>query len=170
MAKSTPMVPAVIPSPTRKRCASSQQTSRPTLASQTCYQHPHGPLAHVIRPQGSERTRITTDPVRGQTVRRRASGEEEMTLRVEAEGAGDRFGSHVPEGRQPPGGAVDGEARDAVVAAVRSVQELPRGRDVNLRAGVPFSVAGGQRRYSLKSRQGARRRVEAIASDTAALL
>ena len=140
MAQSTPMVLAVIPPPTRKLCASSQQTSRPLLASKTCYQHPHGPLAHVIRPQGSEFTRITIDPVRGQTVRGRAGGEEEMALRVEAEGAGDRFGRHVPDGRQPPGGAVDGEARDAVVAAVRRVQELPRGRDLNLGAGVPLRV------------------------------
>src|SRR3989454_12198099 len=125
MAQSTPMVPAVIPSPTRKLCASSQQTSRPTLASQTCHQHPHGPLAHVIRPQGSEFTRITIDPVRGQTVRRRAGGEEEMALRVEAEGAGYRFGRHVPDGRQPPGGDVYCEARDAVVASVWRVQECP---------------------------------------------
>src|SRR5882724_3597382 len=88
MAQSTPMVPAVITPPHRKLCASSRQTSRPTLASKTCHQHPHGPLAHGIRLQGRERTRLPIDPVRGQTVRRRAGGEEEMALRVEAEGTG----------------------------------------------------------------------------------
>ena len=143
---------------------------RPSLASKTCHQHPHGPLAHGIRLQGRERTRITIDLVRGQTVRRRASGEEEMALRVEAEGAGDRFSRHVPNGRQPPGGAVDGEARDAVVAAVRSVQELPRGRDLNLGAGVPVGVPCWQGSDRLKRRQRSRRSVETVAGDTAALL
>src|SRR5215471_8386655 len=122
------MSPHPDPSTALSGCGSTSEALRfvstdlcPTLASQTCYQHPHGPLTHVIRPQERERTRLTIDPVRSQTVRRRAGGEEEMALRVEAEGAGDRFGRHVPEGRQPPGGAVDGEARDAVVAAVWSV-------------------------------------------------
>src|SRR5215510_14352922 len=93
-----------------------------------------------------------------------------MALRVEAKGAGDRFGRHLPESRQPPGGAVDGEARDAVVAAVRRVQEFPRWRDLNLGAGVPFRVPCGQGGDRLQSRQRSRRRVEAIAGDTAALL
>src|SRR5262245_63695316 len=93
-----------------------------------------------------------------------------MALRVEAKGAGDRFGRHLPEGRQPPGGAVDGEARDAVVAAVRRVQEFPRWRDLNLGAGVPLRVPCWQGGDRLQSRQRSRRRVEAIAGDTAALL
>ena len=100
----------------------------PRLASKRRHQDPHGPLAHGIRLHGRERTGLAVDPVRGQAVRLRPGGEQEMALRVQAEGAGPGFGGDVPEGRQPTGGGVDGEARDAVVASVGRVQELPRGR------------------------------------------
>src|SRR5499433_3033885 len=95
----------------------------PRLASQMRHQDPHGPLTHGIRLQGRERTGLAVDPVRGQAVRLRTGGEQEMALRVQAEGAGPGFGGDVSDGRQPTGG-IDGEARDAVVAAVGCVQEL----------------------------------------------
>jgi len=99
MAKCRPMGTAVITTPNRQICTLSQQTLRPRLASKTCHQHPHGSLTHGIRLQGRERTRLTIGWVRCQTVRLRASSEEEMALRVEAEGAGYRLGRHVPDGR-----------------------------------------------------------------------
>src|SRR5215475_14352041 len=115
----------------------------PRLAAKMRHQDPHGPLSHRIRLQGRERPGLAVDPVRGQAVRLRTGSEQEMARRVQAEGAGPRFGSDLPEGRQPTGGGIDGEACDAVVAAVGRVQELPRGRHLNLGAGVAFLVPGG---------------------------
>src|SRR5947208_16210709 len=94
------------------------------------HQYPHWPLAHGIRLQGSESTGIAVDPVRCQSVRLRTGGEKEMALRVQAEGAGPSFGCYVPDGRQPTGGGVYCEARDAVVASVGSVQERSEERRV----------------------------------------
>src|SRR5947199_4247313 len=108
----------------------------PRLVSKMRHQDPHGPLAHGIRLQGRESTGLAVDPVRCQSVRLRTGGEQEMALRVQAEGAGPRFGGDVSDGRQPTGGGVDGEARDAVVPSVGSVQEVPGGSNLNLGAGV----------------------------------
>src|SRR2546427_4922996 len=93
-----------------------------------------------------------------------------MTLRVHTEGTGDRFGRHVPQGRQLSGGGVDSEPRQAVVAAVAHIQELPRRREVNLGAGVPGGEPVGQGGERLDSGEGARRRVQTIGRDTAPLL
>src|SRR2546428_9734835 len=134
------------------------------------HQDPHGPLAHGIRLQGRESTGIAVDPVRGQSVRLRAGGEKEMTLRVQAEGAGPIFGCYVPDGRQPTGGGVDCEARDAVVASVGSVQEFPGGRNLNLGAGVAFLVTGGQGGDGLEGAQGAVGGVDVVPGDARALL
>jgi len=113
-----------------------QQTPRQRLATQTCHQHPHGPLAYGIRLQGGERTRLAVDAIRSETARLRAGGEEESALGVQAEGAGYRFGRHVPYGRQTPGGGVYGEARDAVVASVGS---KPLTDLLRLRSGTPHT-------------------------------
>src|SRR5262249_4680242 len=129
-----------------------------------------GPLAHGIRLQGCESTSIAVDPVRCQAVRLRTGGEQEMALRVQAEGAGPRFSGDVPDGRQPTGGGVDGEARDAVVAAVGRVQEFPGGRHLNLGAGVAFLITGGQGGDGLEGAQGAVSGVEVVPSDARALL
>jgi hypothetical protein len=72
--------------------------------------------------QGRQRARLLVDAVRSQTARRRAGGEDETARGVQTEGAGDRFGRHAPDGGQPPGGGIDGEPRDAVVASVGYVQ------------------------------------------------
>ena len=76
----------------------------------------------------------------------------------------------MPNSRQPPVGGVYGEARNAVVASVRNIQEFPRRGDLDLGAGVSSGVAVGQGCYRLKSRQGSRRSVQTITGYTAALL
>ena len=91
-------------------------------------------------------------------------------VRVQTKGAGDCFGRHVPQGRQPSGGGVDGEPRQAVVAAVAHIQELPRRREVNLGARVPGGVSVGQGRERVESGEGARRRVQTIGRHTAPVL
>src|SRR5262244_4106719 len=134
------------------------------------YQDPHGSLAYGIGLQGRERPGLAVDPVRGQAVRLRTGGEQELALRVQAEGAGPGFGGDVPDGRQPTGGGVYGEARDAVVAAVGRVQECPGGRHLNLGAGVAFLITGGQGGDSLEGAQGAGGGVEVVPGDARALL
>src|SRR5207237_7725383 len=125
---------------------------------------------HGIRLQGRESTGIAVDPVRGQSVRLRTGGEQEMALRVQAEGAGPSFGCYVPDGRQPTGGGVYCEARDAVVPSVGRVQEFPGGSNLNLGAGVAFLVTGGQGGDGLEGAQGAVGGVEVVSGDTRALL
>ena len=93
----------------RVRWACNNQVDR-ALFSKTRYQHPHGPHAHRIGLQGTKPTRIAVDSVRCETARCRAGGEEEIPLRVQAEGDGYSLRRHLPEGRQPPGGRVYGEA------------------------------------------------------------
>jgi hypothetical protein len=110
------------------------------LVTKPCCQHRRWPLAHGIDRQGRQRARLTVDAVRSQPAGRRPGGEDEIARRVETEGTGDRFGRDVPDARQMPGDGVDGEPRDAVVAAVGHIQELPRSREVNLGAGVPGGV------------------------------
>ncbi len=126
---------------------------REKLTSKTCYQHPPGPLAHGICLQGGKLTRIAVNTVRGEAARRRAGGEDEFAIRVEAEGVGYSLGRHLSDCRQAPVGCVYGEARDAVVAPIGNIQEFPRRGDLNLGAGVPSGVAVGEGRYSLKSRK-----------------
>lgn len=122
------------------------------LVAKTGYQHPHGPLAHGVSLQGYQLSRLAVDAVGSETARGRAGGEDEMTLRVQTEGTGYRLGRHVRDGRQPPGGGVDGEARDTVVTPVGNLQEFPRRRDLNLGAGGPAGVTLGQGYYGLKNR------------------
>ena len=110
------------------------------------------------------------DTIRRQPTRRRTGGKDELARRVQTKGTRDRFGRHVPQGRQLPGGGVDGEPRQAVVAAVAHIQELPRRRKVNLGAGVPGGEPLGQGGERLDSGEGARRRVQTIGRDTAPLL
>jgi hypothetical protein len=73
----------------------------------------------------------------------------------------------VPQGCQLPGGGVDGEPRQAVVAAVAHIQELPRRREVNLGAGVPGGEPLRQGGERLARGEGTRRRVQTISRDTA---
>src|SRR5207253_6831854 len=81
-----------------------------------------------------------------------------------------RFGSDLPNGRQPTGGGIDGETRDAVVAAVGRVQECPGGRHLNLGAGVAVLVTGGQGGDGLEGAQGAGGGVQVVPGDARALL
>ena len=76
----------------------------------------------------------------------------------------------MAERRQTAGGGIDGEPGDAVVAAVADIEEAPRRRQMDLRAGIPLRVPGGQGADRLHGREGARRTVEAIGGDAAALL
>ena len=75
-----------------------------------------------------------------------------------------------PDGGQQSPGGVDGEARDAVVAAVWSVQRPARRRDLDLCAGILAVVAIGQGRYGLQRRQSTCIGVEVVRGDTATLL
>src|SRR5207302_8127297 len=86
------------------------------------------------------------------------------------EGAGPRFGGDVPDGRQPTGGGVDGETRDAVVATVGRVQELPGGSHLNLGAGVACLITEGQGGDGLEGAQGAGGGVAVVPGDARALL
>src|SRR5580704_7566532 len=78
------------------------------LIAEAGRQHRRGSLPHGIGSQWRQRTRLVIDAVRCQSARCRAGGEEETAGGVEPEGAGDRFGGHMPDGGQMPG-AVDGE-------------------------------------------------------------
>jgi len=68
------------------------------------------------------------------------------------------------------GGGVHGESGDAVMAAIADVKEFPRGRQVDLGAGIPCGVPVGQGAGRLHARERTRRTVEAIEADAAALL
>src|SRR6202008_961583 len=142
----------------------------PALIPETGYEHRGGSLAHGISGQGSQRPGLTVDAVRSQASGGRADGEDQLALRVQTEGAGDRFGGHLPDRSQTPGGVVYGETRDAVVSAVADIEELSRRREMNLGAGVPRGKPVGQGRDRLHGGEVAGRAVQAIAGDAAALL
>jgi hypothetical protein len=71
-----------------------------------------------------------------------------------------------------PSFGIDGEGRDtaAVNRAVADIEQPPRGRQVNLRAGGTLTMAGGQSRGRLHGREGAVCAVEPVCGDGAALL
>ena len=119
------------------------------LVTKTCCQHRRGALAHRVCRQGRQHARLAVDAVRRQTAGCRAGGEDEMVCRVETEGTGHRFRRGMPDRRQTPVGGVNGEPRDAVVASVADKEETPRRSEVNLGAGVPCGVPGGQGRDRL---------------------
>src|SRR5262249_19811123 len=52
--------------------------------------------------------------------------------------------------REPPGRSVDAEGHDAVVPAVRDVDEAPGRRDLDFGRGVPAHERLGQRWYHLE--------------------
>ena len=86
--------------------ACAQKSAKFGLVPETGYEHRGGPLAHGISGQGSERPDMTIDTVRSQASGGRAGGQDKLALRVQTEGAGDRFGGHLPDRSQTPRGLV----------------------------------------------------------------
>src|SRR5882757_3194687 len=71
-----------------------------------------------------------------------------------------------------PSFGIDGKGRDtaAVNRAVTDIEEPPRGRQVNLRAGATLTMTSGQSRGRLHGREGAVCAVDPVRGDAAALL
>src|ERR1700731_1362470 len=71
-----------------------------------------------------------------------------------------------------PSFGIDGEGRDtaAVNRAVADIEQPPRGRQVNLRAGGALTMAGGQSRGRLNGREGAVCAVDPVRGGAGALL
>jgi hypothetical protein len=67
---------------------------------------------------------------------------DELPLRVQAEGAGDRLGRDLANDRQPPIGG-HRKAGNAIVPPIGHVEKMPRRGELNLRARVPLGGTPG---------------------------
>src|SRR6266516_4938541 len=88
---------------------------------------------------------------------------EEAARRVETEVARLLAPGQLPADRREPAAVrVNGEDGDAVVPAVRAVDEAPGWRDADLGRGVPAAERRGKRRDDIERPQDARIRVEGV--------
>src|SRR5919106_888411 len=132
-------------------------------------QDPHGAFADVIYLQRSELASVLVNPIGSQPVGLRSGAINKTTLWVQAEGAGPLLGRYLPDGRQFASGT-HRKGGDTVVAPVGSVQELARGRHLNLGAGVALLIPVRQCGDGLKGTQGAISCVQVVPAYATALL
>src|SRR6516165_10466066 len=117
-----------------------QALSNSLSVAETYCDHSHGSPAHGVGFYRGQRASLAVYPVRSETARFGAGGEDEMARRVEVKCARDRFRRHMADRSQLPSG-VSCKARNAVVTSIAYIQEAPRRCEVNLGAGIARSEA-----------------------------
>src|SRR5215468_11713648 len=137
--------------------------------AETGGQHPHRALPDVVGLEGRELARLPMNPVGCQAACRGPGSVDELSFRVQAEGAGHRLRRDPADGRQPPIGRYR-KASNAVVPPIGHVEKLSQWGELNLRAGVPPRVPLGECGDRLEGGQRPRGGIEAIARHAAALL
>ena len=126
-------------------------------------------MADILYRKGGQRPAIAIDAIGRQPAGRRARGEEEVSLGIEAERARHRFGVYMAGRGQQSGFVGDPESGDAVVSAITHIEKPARRRQVDLRARIAAIKPGRKRRDRLQRRQSAVL-VYPVRDDTAALL